>query len=166
VHAHEIFFDGAFNGDPHPGNILLMDDGRLGLIDYGQVKEIGIQTRINYAKFVIALANDDKDKIVHLFRNEMGVLGKYNKKEVGYRLACFWNDRQTKDVMGDMAIPDFLDWAQAEDPVAAVNDDYVLVARVSVLLRGMGNAFGLQLRTSTYWKPFAEKLLRLHQVEY
>eukprot|EP00959_Pyramimonas_sp_CCMP1952_P326512 6834711-Pyramimonas_sp.AAC.1 len=36
VHAHEIFNDGIFNGDPHPGNILLMDDGRLGLIDYGQ----------------------------------------------------------------------------------------------------------------------------------
>eukprot|EP00899_Mesostigma_viride_P019713 jgi/Mesvir1/27743/Mv07434-RA.3 len=37
VHAHEIFVDGVFNGDPHPGNILLMPDGRLGLIDYGQV---------------------------------------------------------------------------------------------------------------------------------
>jgi aarF domain-containing kinase len=40
VHAHEIFTDGIFNGDPHPGNILLMDDGRLGLIDYGQVCNI------------------------------------------------------------------------------------------------------------------------------
>lgn len=28
--------DGAFNGDPHPGNILLTPDGKLGLIDYGQ----------------------------------------------------------------------------------------------------------------------------------
>ncbi len=27
----------AFNGDPHPGNILLCPDGRVGLIDYGQV---------------------------------------------------------------------------------------------------------------------------------
>ena len=37
VHAHEIFMNGAFNGDPHPGNILLCDDGKIGLIDYGQV---------------------------------------------------------------------------------------------------------------------------------
>jgi len=37
VHAHEIFVDGYFNGDPHPGNILLLEDGRMGLIDYGQV---------------------------------------------------------------------------------------------------------------------------------
>jgi aarF domain-containing kinase len=31
VHGHEIFFDGEFNGDPHPGNILLLPDGRLGI---------------------------------------------------------------------------------------------------------------------------------------
>jgi aarF domain-containing kinase len=44
VHAHEIFVDGAFNGDPHPGNILLMPDGRLGLIDDGQVRHNGPDT--------------------------------------------------------------------------------------------------------------------------
>ena len=26
--ALQLFFDGAFNADPHPGNILLMPDGR------------------------------------------------------------------------------------------------------------------------------------------
>lgn len=39
VHASEIFEAGSFNADPHPGNILLMKDGRIGLIDYGQVLE-------------------------------------------------------------------------------------------------------------------------------
>lgn len=38
VHGHQIFVDGAFNGDPHPGNILLTPDGKLGLIDYGQAR--------------------------------------------------------------------------------------------------------------------------------
>jgi len=60
-----------------------------------------------------------------------------------------------------MNIPQFLDWVQYEDPVVSINDEYVLVARVALLLRGMGNAFGLQLRTSFYWKPYAEKLLKL-----
>eukprot|EP00056_Hartaetosiga_gracilis_P004982 m.80066 g.80066 ORF g.80066 m.80066 type:complete len:164 (-) comp12002_c0_seq9:49-540(-) len=40
VHGHQIFVDGFFNGDPHPGNILLLDNGKLGLIDFGQVKSI------------------------------------------------------------------------------------------------------------------------------
>jgi aarF domain-containing kinase len=32
VHAYQVFHEGRFNGDPHPGNIMLMDDGRIGLI--------------------------------------------------------------------------------------------------------------------------------------
>jgi len=64
VHAHEIFIDGAFNGDPHPGNILLMPDGRIGLIDYGQVKRLPMEVRIQYAKLIVALAKGDKDDVV------------------------------------------------------------------------------------------------------
>ena len=43
VHGHQVFTLGAFNSDPHPGNILVIEeeDGkpstRLGLIDYGCV---------------------------------------------------------------------------------------------------------------------------------
>jgi ubiquinone biosynthesis protein len=33
----QIVVDGVFHADPHPGNILLLDDGRLGLIDFGSV---------------------------------------------------------------------------------------------------------------------------------
>ena len=36
VHGHEILIDGCFNADPHPGNVLLLKNGKLGLIDYGQ----------------------------------------------------------------------------------------------------------------------------------
>ena len=52
--------DGVFNGDPHPGNILLLDDGRLGLIDYGQVKTLPEQTRLSLARLFVALQHDDR----------------------------------------------------------------------------------------------------------
>jgi len=117
---------------------------------------------LNYAKLIIALANDDKEQIVDIWRNKMEMRGKYGKPEVIYRIACFWNDRQTKDILGNMNIVQFLDWAQLQDPVISINDEYVLMGRVAVLLRGMGNAFGLNLRTSLYWKPYAEHLLKLH----
>merc|ERR1719492_461682 len=35
VHGYQVFFCPAFNSDPHPGNILLLPDGRVGLIDFG-----------------------------------------------------------------------------------------------------------------------------------
>lgn len=48
VHAHEIFLNGEFNGDPHPGNILLLNDGRVGLIDYGQVTSFYFRSHVAF----------------------------------------------------------------------------------------------------------------------
>ena len=36
-----ILEGGFFHADPHPGNIFVLDDGRVGLIDFGQCKQIG-----------------------------------------------------------------------------------------------------------------------------
>jgi ubiquinone biosynthesis protein len=35
--THQILHDGTFHADPHPGNVLVLRDGQLGLIDFGQV---------------------------------------------------------------------------------------------------------------------------------
>lgn len=35
-----LYRDGHFSGDPHPGNFLLMDDGRVAFLDFGMTKRI------------------------------------------------------------------------------------------------------------------------------
>jgi ubiquinone biosynthesis protein len=35
-----IFEQGFFHGDPHPGNLLVLPDGRIGLLDFGLSKEL------------------------------------------------------------------------------------------------------------------------------
>ena len=37
---HSVFELGCLHADPHPGNFLFMEDGRLGLIDFGCVKKM------------------------------------------------------------------------------------------------------------------------------
>jgi len=162
VHAHEIFLDGIFNGDPHPGNILLMPDGRLGLIDYGQVKRLDLQTRLSYAKLIVALSEDNREEIVRLFREEMHQKTKFSKDETAYKLLSFWHDRYTPDIVGDHNLHTFLEAIEAQDPMVEVNEDYVMTARVSVLMRGFGNMMGLSLRVAPIWKPYAEALLQSH----
>ena len=39
---------------------MLLTDGRLGLIDYGQVKTMTAQDRVKYAKLIIAHRKHDK----------------------------------------------------------------------------------------------------------
>lgn len=40
AYAHMIFEDGFFHGDPHPGNLLVRDDGAIVLLDFGLAKEL------------------------------------------------------------------------------------------------------------------------------
>eukprot|EP00937_MAST-01D_sp_MAST-1D-sp2_P006866 g6866.t1 len=166
VHAHEIFVDGAFNGDPHPGNILLMPDGRLGLIDYGQVKKIDLQTRLNYAKLIVAINNDDEDEIFRIANEDIGNRTKNRRKDICYRLMCFYNDRSTPDILQGMNMQEFIDYCEAEDPLEHVAPDYVMPARVSLMLRGLANAFQLKMNSTDYWRPHAENLLDEHSIPY
>lgn len=64
VHGRQIFVDGAFNGDPHFGNVLVLDDGRLGLIDYGQTKMLEDDERLAFAQVVVALSHESDDDMV------------------------------------------------------------------------------------------------------
>ncbi|KAH8096090.1 hypothetical protein JL720_3440 [Aureococcus anophagefferens] len=56
----ELLSDGLVNLDPHPGNVLVLDGGRLGLIDYGQVRAFEPEERRSIATIVHALYRGDK----------------------------------------------------------------------------------------------------------
>lgn len=45
-------------------------------------------------------------------------------------------------------------------------DAYVIPGRVSVLLRGMGKAFGLKLRMSELWSTEADQFLKSQNINY
>eukprot|EP00933_Yihiella_yeosuensis_P058632 TRINITY_DN5925_c0_g4_i1.p1 TRINITY_DN5925_c0_g4~~TRINITY_DN5925_c0_g4_i1.p1 ORF type:complete len:583 (+),score=97.09 TRINITY_DN5925_c0_g4_i1:81-1829(+) len=67
VHGFEIFQNGLFNSDPHAGNILMMPDGKLGLLDYGAVLRLTEEQRTNIAMLLIAIADEDDDAVPHHF---------------------------------------------------------------------------------------------------
>lgn len=170
VHADEIFNHGVFNGDPHPGNILLMPDGRLGLIDYGQVKRVNKGARVAYAKLTLAILAEDKAEVARLLRSAppegFGGESRDNDVDVAYRLCVFWNDRDTPDVTGGLNLQEFIDEMEARDPVRVAPLEMVMIARVSVLLRGVANAFNVRLRVARAWAGYAEDLVRREDPSY
>ena len=88
VHGYEIFQLGCFNGDPHPGNIMLMPDGRLGLIDYGSCVTLGEDHRRLLARLMLSLEAQhpsSRDEVVKLYSEEMGVKTRKMKPDILYR---------------------------------------------------------------------------------
>jgi len=55
----QVMLDGIFHADPHPGNILLLNDGHLGLLDWGSVGRIDAGLRGALQRLLLALDRAD-----------------------------------------------------------------------------------------------------------
>ncbi|MEU4769036.1 AarF/UbiB family protein [Actinosynnema sp. NPDC023794] len=55
----QVMLDGVFHADPHPGNIMLLGDGRLGMLDFGSVGRIDAQLRAALGKLLLAIDHGD-----------------------------------------------------------------------------------------------------------
>ena len=73
VFLRQFFEIGLFHADPHPGNILWMGEGRIGLIDMGLVGTLGDSLRSNMALCLIALGNEQMELAAEIVA-DMGTL--------------------------------------------------------------------------------------------
>ena len=51
----QVMVDGIFHADPHPGNIFLLSDGQLGLLDFGSVGRIDAEMRGALQRLLLAV---------------------------------------------------------------------------------------------------------------
>ena len=59
VYLEMIFEHGLYHADPHPGNLLLLEGGVIGLIDFGMVGRLTESLRDQLEDVLIALASND-----------------------------------------------------------------------------------------------------------
>ncbi len=58
-YTEQMLINGYFHADPHPGNLLIRDDGSLVLLDFGMVKRISNPTRIAIIEMVKSAHEQD-----------------------------------------------------------------------------------------------------------
>jgi predicted unusual protein kinase regulating ubiquinone biosynthesis (AarF/ABC1/UbiB family) len=64
---------GRFNVDAHPGNYLLLDDGRMAFLDFGSVKEMQANRLRTGVRLLMAATEPDDEAVVEVLR-ELGYL--------------------------------------------------------------------------------------------
>jgi len=57
--VYQITEGGVFHADPHPGNVLLLTDGRLALLDFGSVGRLDAQQRAALQNLLLAVGRAD-----------------------------------------------------------------------------------------------------------
>jgi predicted unusual protein kinase regulating ubiquinone biosynthesis (AarF/ABC1/UbiB family) len=87
AYLQQILVDGLFHADPHPGNLLVTDDGRLALIDLGMVGRLSPALQDHLLKLLIAMGEGQGDEVADLAM-EMGEIGEpFNEREFRRRVA-------------------------------------------------------------------------------
>jgi ubiquinone biosynthesis protein len=60
-----VFKHGLFHGDLHAGNLLVMDNGQIGFIDFGMVGRLSRRVKTSIANMFVALAGEDYDRLAY-----------------------------------------------------------------------------------------------------
>jgi predicted unusual protein kinase regulating ubiquinone biosynthesis (AarF/ABC1/UbiB family) len=68
----QVMFGGVFHADPHSGNVLLLDDGRLGLLDFGSVGRIDASVRQSLQRLLSGLDRGDAPSVADALLEVVG----------------------------------------------------------------------------------------------
>lgn len=147
--------DGLFQADPHPGNLLAMPDGRIGLLDFGLTKELPRESRLAFARLVVAAADRNVIALMEAFEG-LGVRtrGTANPHGLLALSDLFFGARPERTEMAGKRTA-----ALEQTPIEAIPGDLVLLGRVVGLLRGVSTSLGAPLTPMQMLRPFAERVL-------
>lgn len=86
--------DGFYHADPHPGNFLVLEDGVLGLMDFGMVGQVDESTKEGLVYLLLAIVNQDMDRVVDRLM-DLGLVGnsvqlERLRRDLGRLLAEYW----------------------------------------------------------------------------
>lgn len=68
VYVEMIFVLGVYHADPHPGNILVLNDNRLGLLDFGMCGRIDDRLRESLEEMLMAVLSRDAALLTSLIK--------------------------------------------------------------------------------------------------
>ena len=178
IHGYQIFNQGLFNADAHPGNILIIqnddDDNnnnnnkkkkrntnrKLGLIDYGQCKRLNLDERRRVAKLIVSVADDESDEQIASNFRDLGIITKNDSTRFLSSFARLMFGKFRNEYLKR-------DWHKSlheEDQVVYFPNELSMVYRASLLLRGLAMSFQINVSVGEKWRQHAQTTLLLDQV--
>jgi ubiquinone biosynthesis protein len=66
MYLEMIFHHGFYHADPHPGNLVVLADGTIGLLDFGMVGRLDEQVREDIESMLLAIVTQDAQMLTSL----------------------------------------------------------------------------------------------------
>eukprot|EP00998_Keelungia_sp_KM082_P011642 NODE_791_length_1643_cov_75.719657_g781_i0.p2 GENE.NODE_791_length_1643_cov_75.719657_g781_i0~~NODE_791_length_1643_cov_75.719657_g781_i0.p2 ORF type:complete len:205 (+),score=49.22 NODE_791_length_1643_cov_75.719657_g781_i0:975-1589(+) len=163
---YSLLLPGVYSGDPHPGNILCMPDGRLGLIDFGQVGRLSVDQRCRLAHLWLALheRQDRPNQVAAAYAN-IGMKTQSMKPDTLYKHAEFYYNQDTPEMLAGTNVFKYLQDMDAEDPLTHIPPELVLAGRAILIVKSFGLTFNLRPSIAEAAVPYARQLFKQYPKE-
>ncbi len=130
VYATMIFRHGFFQGDPHPGNLLVLPGDVIGLLDFGLAKELPAGFGDAIAAMILSGLVGDVPGTLAAARSAGFVVEDGNPAAIPALVMALMGEYSD-----DLSLVDLL----AQNRVARVPSHFALIARVMILLNGLSH---------------------------
>jgi len=155
----QIFVHGFFHADPHPGNILVMEDSVICFIDFGQMGRLSLKEREDFTDLVLAIIAGDERKVT------TGVLkmtiqhGEIDRDALGRDLGDFVDQYVYKplgEIAADRILQDILDLVTSHS--LALRPNLYLMMKALATVEGLGLRLDPELELITLASPFMRRV--------
>lgn len=173
TYCQQIFVDGHYHADPHPGNILVQQGPRIVLLDFGAVAEISSNMKDGLALFVEGLLKQNTQLIAKAMR-QMGFVAKGTDEndEVFHKVVdYFYGKIKTVKITNfrDLHVTDFQNLGDLIElkkmdvsfkeitSTFHVPREWVMLERTLILLMGLVTHLDPHLNPMDIVLPYVEK---------
>jgi ubiquinone biosynthesis protein len=125
-----LFEYGFFHGDPHPGNLLVLPDGRIGLLDFGLCKELPADFANLIAQMMVAALVGDSDAALQAAAALSFDIEEIRPDHLRSLMLA---------VIGDSEADTDLASVLGATRIRRIPNDFALVLRTMVLLNGLSH---------------------------
>lgn len=157
----QLYLDGFFHADPHPGNLFYLSDGRIAIIDCGMIGRLDPRTRERLTEMLLAIVDLDAKRCSQLTVALSESVGQSNlqRLEVDYeRMLRKYYDLSLAEFKFSEIVYEFLQIARVNK--LKVPASLGLYAKCLANLEGAGRQFNPELNLITEINPLITDLFR------
>ena len=141
-YTEQMLLNGYFHADPHPGNLLIREDGTLVLLDFGMVKRISNPSRIAIIEMIKSAHEEDFELYISSCKR-LGVIAyeapQDQMTELAQRMFDIFNDDSLDAIsMQELA---FSVMASMRDFPFKLPQEAVYMLRASAIIEGLGTTY-------------------------
>ena len=157
----QCFEDGFFHGDLHPGNLLILEDSRIGLIDFGLVGRLSPAMRETMADLLLHLTTKNNEGVARSLYEISIHQGQINYNEweadVTELLEQHFASSSLADVDFGQIVKDLIEGAVRHK--AQIPPDYTMFFKSIITVEGIGKLVSPNLDIIREIRPYAQKLI-------